>query len=361
MRVLILTAFYPIPGGTHERMFVHVRNQYYQKNGIDVTVLNFDAKENYEIDGIPVITLDEYEKGNSGQYDIAVSHSANLRNHYRFLKKYENRFLKLFFFFHGHEMLYLNKDYPKPYPFLSSSKWYKQLFQNSYDYLKIKTWSKYYKQLADKSDFIFVSEWVHRHFLANTGLRDSDLMNRVHIINNSIGSTFESSSYDLEASKEFDFITIRSNLDGSKYCIDLLLDYANNNPEKKFLLIGRGKFFEFHTKPTNITWLGKTISHEEMIDYLNKSRCALMLTREDTQGVMTCEMETYGIPTITSYIEVCQEFFSESNNVEMISNEKPLTDINIISEKLCGSLPFPKDQRFFAKNTIKREVELIRG
>ena len=98
MRVLILTAFYPIPGGTHERMFVHVRNQYYQKNGIDVTVLNFDAKENYEIDGIPVITLDEYEKGNSGQYDIAVSHSANLRNHYRFLKKYENRFLKLFFY-----------------------------------------------------------------------------------------------------------------------------------------------------------------------------------------------------------------------------------------------------------------------
>ena len=44
MRLLILTAFYPVPGGTHERMFVHVRNQYYQQHGAEVTVLNFAAE-----------------------------------------------------------------------------------------------------------------------------------------------------------------------------------------------------------------------------------------------------------------------------------------------------------------------------
>ena len=86
MRLLVLTAFYPIPGVTHERMFVHVRNRYYQEHGADVTVLNFAAQDCYEIDGIRVITLEKYE-ADQNKYDIAISHSANVRNHYKFLKK----------------------------------------------------------------------------------------------------------------------------------------------------------------------------------------------------------------------------------------------------------------------------------
>ena len=130
MKVLVLTAFYPIPNGTHERMFVHVRNQYYQRCGIDVTVLNFDAHDNYTIDGISVITAGTFdqEKGKN-KYDIVISHSANLRNHFRWLKKYEKIFNHLVFFFHGHETSYLNKDYPKPYPYLPASRWYCQMVQ----------------------------------------------------------------------------------------------------------------------------------------------------------------------------------------------------------------------------------------
>lgn len=57
MQLLILTAFYPIPNITHERMFVHIRNCYYQSHGAEVTVLNFAASEDYFIDNIRVITL----------------------------------------------------------------------------------------------------------------------------------------------------------------------------------------------------------------------------------------------------------------------------------------------------------------
>ena len=127
MKVLVLTAFYPIPNGTHERMFVHVRNLYYKKCGIDVRVLNFNAKNDYEIDGIPVITLEHFKASSqSSHFDVVISHSANVRSHYFFLKKYENIFDRLIFFFHGHEVLYLTKDYPEPYPYEKSSKWHRK-------------------------------------------------------------------------------------------------------------------------------------------------------------------------------------------------------------------------------------------
>ena len=147
MRLLILTAFYPIPGVTHERMFVHVRNCYYQAHGEDVTVLNFATNTSYVVDGIKVITQNEYER-NPGEYDIAVSHSANVRNHYRFLKKYEKRFKHLVFFFHGHETSIFAKDYPKPYPFTSDGKFPKRQMQYAYDIFKLRVWRPFYIKLA---------------------------------------------------------------------------------------------------------------------------------------------------------------------------------------------------------------------
>ena len=42
--------------------YVHSRNLYYKMEGIDVTELNFSAKEGYTFDGIKVISLKEYEQ-----------------------------------------------------------------------------------------------------------------------------------------------------------------------------------------------------------------------------------------------------------------------------------------------------------
>ena len=52
MNLLVAVADYPDNNGNVKLMYVHTRNIYYKKTGIDVTVLNFAAKNcyNYEIE-----------------------------------------------------------------------------------------------------------------------------------------------------------------------------------------------------------------------------------------------------------------------------------------------------------------------
>ena len=58
MRVLVLSAAYPEPSGSRNMYYVHTRNTYYRKAGIEVEVLNFSAADEYQIDGIKV--FEEY-------------------------------------------------------------------------------------------------------------------------------------------------------------------------------------------------------------------------------------------------------------------------------------------------------------
>ena len=359
MRLLILTAFYPVPGVTHERMFVHVRNCYYQTHGGDVTVLNFATKENYKVDGIKVITQDEYER-DPGEYDIVISHSANVRNHYCFLKKHEKKFKHLVFFFHGHETSIFAKDYPKPYSFTSDGRFPKYQLQYAYDVFKLKVWRPFYIKLAYKSHFIFVSEHFYKRVQKNLKVTPAELKNHCHVINNSIGSFFETAVYDSKAEKKYDFICIRSNLDASKYCVDLVWKLAKKRSERKFLIIGKGNFFKYHQMPPNMVWINHTLDHEEMLSYLNQSRCGLMLTRSDTQGVMACEMASTGMPLISSDIEVCWEILSVFPNVALVANEVDKIDLDNICNKLEARLPYQKCKEYYAENTIRKEMELFR-
>ena len=99
MKVLVLVEDYP-SNTSKILMYVHVRNKYYMKKGMEVTVLSFKAKAKYNIDGINVITLKDY-KANKEKYKdyILILHAANLKHHYIFLKKYNENFNKIVFFF----------------------------------------------------------------------------------------------------------------------------------------------------------------------------------------------------------------------------------------------------------------------
>ena len=359
MRLLILTAFYPMPGVTHERMFVHVRNRYYQDHGADVTVLNFAAKDCYEVDGIEVITLEKYENCHE-KYDIAISHSANVRNHYKFLKKHEKEFKCLVFFFHGHETSIFAKDYPKPYSFTSDGKFLKRLAQFGYDNFKLRMWRTFYIKLAEKSEFVFVSESFFKRVQKNLRVKPSDFRNHCHIIHNSVGSFFEAADYDKSSPKTYNFISIRSNLDAPQYGVDLYVGLARKYPSKKFLLIGKGEFFKHVEIPPNMVWINHTLDHEEMLSYLNSSRCGVMLTRSDTQGVMTCEMATLGMPVISSDINVCHEILDCFPNVKLVPNEIEDVDFGKIVADLEAGLPYQRCKKYFAENTIAKEMELFR-
>lgn len=355
MKILELVQNYPSKT-SHNRMYIHVRNKYYIQNDIDVTVLNFSAKENYTYDGINVITLDYYKK-NKESYNILCMHAPNIKNHYRFLNKYNKLFNKIVFFFHGQEILKWNKDYPKEYSFKKKSI-ISKLFRNIYDYIKIILWKNKIKKLINKSHLVFVSNYLFNKFKNYSKIDMNIIKDHYSIINNSVGELFELNNYDKKTNKEYDFITIRGEaLDESKYGIDIVTRLAFNNPKFKFLVIGKGNYYKYNKKPENIEFINDILTHEEIIKYVNKSKYALMPTKHDTQGVLTSELITFSIPTITSNLDVCIEMFNDFDNVVLIDNYKD-NDLDKIISKF--SLGFKKNTKFYRINTMQKEIDLFK-
>lgn len=353
MNLLVLVQDYPDSSGKGKLMYVHVRNKYYKEHGLGVTVLNFSAKSDYTVDGIQVISLASY-KENKESYDILVCHAANLKSHYRFIKRYGNRFLQYVFFFHGHEVLSVIKEYPQEYDYTGKKNALYRLGRDSYDNLKFYLWRQFYLKNKDKIHFVFVSNWLKDKFFFYLELDEKEWIKRYSVINNSVGKVFETSNYTPETKLQYDFITIRSPIDRAAYCINLLTSIAFANPDKKFLIIGRGDYYKYNVKPDNITLISRLMPQEELIGYINKARYALMLTSFDTQGVMSCELATYGIPLITSNIPVCHEIFDPYESVTFLDNGNIVT-----SFKETVLMPSNVNKKLYsADKTILKEILL---
>lgn len=361
MKILILAEDYTKPNNLVSLHYIHSRNVLYLENGIDVSVLSFRTDYDYEIDGIKVYKYETYEKKlKEIKYDVLVCHAPNLKNHLRFLIKYSNSFNNIVFFFHGHEVLKTSKVYPKPYSYIKTQTLLWHFRKNIYDSIKLMVWRHYFKRIVYKSQFVFVSKWMYDMFIKFIEIDPKIINDRKHIIYNCVGKEFEINNYNPEAKKEYDFITIRNNLDGSKYGIDIVTKIAKNNPKYKFCIVGKGKFFQFNEKPDNVEWIDKNLNHKEIIELLNKSKCALLPTRADSQGVMACEIATFGMPLITSNIDVCKEIFEGFENVAFIDNNDENIDIEPIFKKLQNIKMKEKNEKYFEKNTVSKEIELFR-
>lgn len=360
-KLLVAVAnYYPIEKKSGSS-FVRTRNIFYNDEGIDLTILNFKAKKDYVLDNVNVISLSTYlERQN--EFDVLLCHAPNLKNHFLFLCKYSKNFKNIVYVFHGHEVLMTSHVYSKPFKYIAGNLILgkaNKFFRDLYDKCKLLIWRHYFVKTVDKSNFVFVSNWMKREFFKWTGINESSINDRTYIIYNTVGRIFEVKNYTTETDKAYDFITIRGNLDGSKYCIDLVNNLAKANPGCSFLVIGRGEFFSHYEKAINLQWIDTHLNHEEIVEYLNKSRCALMPTRTDAQGLMMCEMATFGIPVITSDIPVCHEVLDEFENVAFIDNENQNADLSQIIEKLTDKVSHTKNTKYFAANTVQREVDLI--
>ena len=356
-KILVACTDYPDLNGKVTLMYIHVRNVYYKKKGLDVTVLNFRAKADYEIDNIKVITLDSYIKERKN-YHLLICHAANLRNHYLFLLKNSQKFNKIVFFYHGHEVLKINKTYPKPYYFENNSK-ARDLMQDVYDELKVLVWKDFIIKNIKKIYLVFVSKWMLDEFLKSTKINFEIIKDNYMITYNCIGKHFEQITYDNKSSKEYDFLTIRSNLDGSKYAVDIVNELAKNNKNLKFLLYGKGSFFNHYKKADNLTWIDSTLNHSEITSVIQKCRCALMPTRTDAQGLMMCELASTGMPLITSDIPVCHEVFDDFDKVYFISNDDINLDLNTIVNEINQNTSEKRITKYFNENTSEKEVKLI--
>lgn len=356
-KIMVIVEDYPDLHGNKAMMFVHTRNKTYMANGLNIIVLSFSAKNNYVIDDIPVITYEEYLlKYAKDYFAILISHAANLRHHFKFINKHGNQFKKFFFFFHGHEILPVNKVYPKPYAFVKDSSMTRKYIRNIYDNIKFIVWRKFIKKYAFKSQFIFVSNWMYQQFEKWIKV---ELGARKHIIYNGVDKEFENNQYVFSSDYKYDCITIRGNLDGSKYCIDIVNNIASNNKKLQFLVVGKGDFFSHFEKSENIQWINGLLTAKEIIDLLNDSRCALMPTKTDAQGLMMCEFATYGIPLITSDISVCREVLEGFDNIKYISND----DADLNFEEFVSQIDtnVKRNKKFFEKNTVIKEIKLMRA
>lgn len=355
----VLVAVEDYPGSTSAKavahQFVHVRNLYYQALGIDVTVLNFSERGVYVHEGIDVVGVEEFERRNR-HYDLLLCHQPNLKHHLPFCKRHFNEFHGVVFFFHGHEVLKISQSYPKPYAYLKQSR-VTAVLRDAYDELKFQVWRRYFGRIKSAASFVFVSRWMYDEFMKYLRVDESFLADRAFIIPNCIGTPFEVNRYKPVPEPTYDFVTVRGNLDTSKYALDLVVESALANPELKYLVIGKGDFFKHFQKPNNITWLDATLTHAAIIQQLNQARCALMPTRTDAQGLMMCEMASFGIPLITSDVPVCHEVLGRFANVRFIANDQFGCELSSLISRMppgCdGESPYSKE------NTIGREVALM--
>lgn len=361
MQIPILVQGYPSAQKRSNMAFVHSRNLYYQSKGLEPIVLNFGTQEDGDWEGIPVLSEASFlQRFQRKTWPLLISHAPNLRNHLRFLYRYQSLFKHQILIIHGHEVLIKHRYYPKPY-FYQEQGWLYQIKHQLYDQVKVRVFKRYIEAQArqHRLDLIFVSQFLNALFKNNVQA-DGQLIDPCsHIIPNGVGPLFIHNRYHPQR-PQADFITVRS-LDQPSYAIDLVLTLARQFPELRFGVYGQGSYFKHDPPPANLSWHNKSLSHNEMMEILPSYRCALMPTRHDSQGVMSCELASYGIPLITSDITVAREVLGGFPQVVFGDNQRPaswdLTGWLDAFQKL--DYPLEIDSPYTPERTVAREFALI--
>lgn len=351
--LLILVEGYPSYEKLYNMAFVHTRNVEYQKQGFEVEVQSFSAKTSYVFEGVSVFAKNEdidYAK-----YDAVLSHAPNIRNHYRVIRRKLSSINRLVLFFHGHEILINEAYYPPPYAWQKNASFIARKLITLYDYVKLYMIRGLLKKPKVKA--VFVSKWMLEEGVKCLRL-PAEYLNKCSVINNPINYQFYQSRYAYRPGKHrADFITVRP-LDGRKYAIDKVVELARNNPDFTFHVYGKGEFFDHIVKPVNISVFDRYIAQKDMPELLNCYRAAVMPTRLDAQGVMMCEMASYGIPLLTSDLPVCREMLENFDNCTFVDNDVfANTDLTVYD---FGSLTdFSVSEKFSPATLARAELDFI--
>lgn len=348
MKILVLVQDYPSSRSEYALSYVHTRCLGYKKKGHHVDVLNFSAKSGYSYEGISVI---REEDADWRAYDKIVSHAPNLKNHVRYLNKATKA--KIAFFFHGHEVL-RRSEYPAPYEWKRRGV-LEDFVVKAYDIFKLTVLKRWLKKKASTNDvgLVFVSNWMRERFEVNMGVSVEKHWTST-VIPNAAHESFIKNSYRPVDKLAANFVTIRP-LDESKYCVDLVVKLAKQNPERSFHIFGRGAFFSHNPLPSNVVWFDRFIAQNQIPELLNNYACALMPTRFDAQGVMMCEMAVYGIPLATTDFSVCKEMLDEFENCMCADFEG-----DSVMAKIDGLRPSnSKNDKFDLDRLIERELEFL--
>ncbi|MFC0272243.1 glycosyltransferase [Metabacillus herbersteinensis] len=363
MQLLVLVQDYPSESNKYAMNYVHTRNLEYIRDQVEVNVLSFNTKESYTYEGINVLSYDDFfNQYNGDNIHLVISHAPNLRNHIRFLLNKKIVYRQVLFFIHGHEVMKKSKYYPQQYDFIQTSSM-KNVANNLYDSLKLTYLKGFITKLfnQNKLKIIFVSEWMKDVFLENIKIPESILDKNSYIISNTMNQVFLEKTYLPIDNKRADFITIRP-LDTSKYGVDLVVKLAEKHPDLTFHIYGKGKYFEYREKPENIEVFQEFLTPNDLAELLNHYHCAVMPTRLDAQGVMMCEIATYGMPIVTSDLPICKEMLGSFDNVFFMNNENVNIDLHsVLTEIKPIETTKELKQKFSLENTTLKELNVVKA
>ncbi len=357
MHVLILVQSYPSATDPYHQAYVHARVLYYLQQGWTIDVLSFACRQAYVHEGVTVWP-ETFLQERKTVYDVWISHAPNLRNHLRLILRFPQQWKRLVWVIHGHEVLIKQKYYPAPYPWDDRVAWYHPLLHDMYDHLKVRILKICLRNWLQQQriQLIFVSEWMRTAFLDCVSLEPHWLAQQSSVIPNPVHPLFLASFWTKPVQPRADFVTIRP-LDEPKYAVDIVYALALKNPELRFDVYGKGRFFSHYPSLPNLNWYDRFCVQEELPELLSQYSAALMPTRLDAQGVMVCEMASLGMPVLTSDLPICREMLSQFPRVDFLP-EQGFVDLQAFLARL---LPPAGDRSIFApESTVFHEISLIR-
>jgi len=355
MKILVLASNYPSKQDIYNSPFIHSRCLEYKKYGHDVQVLSFLSKDDYCFEDIQVFSEKNIQLG--FKPDLIMAHAPNRTNHLRVINKMFSK-IPLMIYFHGHEIMKINKHYPEPFE-KNMKKLYKVMIK---DFIKLFFLKSFLIKKLKQGNLhiVFVSEWMRKTAFDDLKLNKKEMLflnSNSTVIANPANSVFLNNSFQYENEKIADFITIRP-FDNPKYAIDIVYKVAKDNPKFIFHVYGEGTYFDAKEILANLKVFKKFIVQKEIPKLLNKYKYALMPTRLDSQGVMMCEIASYGMPIFTSDIPICHEMLDGfkvayiQNSIEKVQN---LSQLLIQLEALPPQID---RNRFNASHLIGKELEI---
>lgn len=353
--VLILCQNYPSEHLPHSQAFIHTRLKNYPKN-FNLKVISFSAQEDYTLDGVEVYTERSFlKKFPSKEIELLISHAPNLRNHFRFIIQNFHSFHKILFFFHGYEIIDVDKRVYQQKTHLTFIDQPSSFFR-FYQKAKLPLLRVLFLALKTMKfcRFVFVSKTLVNE--TNEDLKSGIFKNDLNfdIIHNAISEDYQKLLHTPDK-VQHDFICIRP-FNDPKYGVDIFIKLAENNPRYSFHLYGKGSLPKVEKLPSNLSVFEKFLLPQELPVVLCRYRAAILPTRWDSQGVLACEAATLGMPVITSDLPVCREILNRFENVVFEPNEKfhelDLSKFNISSKKIT-------DYPFELKKTVDAEINLI--
>lgn len=107
--------------------------------------------------------------------------------------------------------------------------------------------------------------------------------------------------------------------------------------------------------PDNMVAWKTELTHNAMEQQMYSARFDLMPILQDTQGFISCEIATYGIPLIASNIRYTIKYLSDAIMWFFISNDN--TDLEGAIGLLSSRFWHETWDRYFTKNTTMREIK----